>query len=110
MKLRVLVTPKTGVLDPEGRAIQSALADLGYTDVADLRTGKIIELDLAISDPAAARAILIRNMFKFLVLLIPVLAVVGLLNPHVQGLGDSIADTVVVRQVGGTSQRGPNDR
>lgn len=56
MKLRVLVTPKTGVLDPEGRAIQSALADLGYTDVADLRTGKIIELDLAISDPAAARA------------------------------------------------------
>ncbi len=60
--------------------------------------------------PVSARAILIRNMFKFLVLLIPVLAVVGLLNPHVQGLGDSIAGTVVVRKVAGTSQRGPNDR
>ena len=56
MKLRVLVTPKTGVLDPEGRAIQSALADLGYSDVADLRTGKIIELELATTDPDAARA------------------------------------------------------
>ena len=63
MKLRVLVTPKTGVLDPEGRAIQSALADLGYTDVADLRTGKIIELDLAISDPAAARLCLAQRRF-----------------------------------------------
>ena len=56
MKLRVLVTPKTGVLDPEGRAIQSALGDLGYSDVSDLRTGKIIELELATTDPAAARA------------------------------------------------------
>jgi len=69
--------------------------------------GSVVAID---GSPAAARAILIRNMFKFLVLLIPVLAVVGLLNPHVQGLGDSIAGTVVVRQVGGTSQGGPNDR
>ena len=69
--------------------------------------GSVVAID---GSPAAARAILIRNMFKFLVLLIPVLAVVGLLNPHVQGLGDSIAGTVVVRKVAGTSQRGPNDR
>ena len=50
MKLRVLVTPKPGVLDPEGRAVQRALGDLGYDLVTDVRTGKVIELELAESD------------------------------------------------------------
>ena len=45
-------------------------------------------------------AILIRNGFKALVLLIPVLAVFALLSPHLQGVGDSVARTVVVRDVG----------
>ena len=55
MKLRVLVTPKPGVLDPEGRAVQRALGDLGYDLVSDVRTGKIIELELATDDPDEAR-------------------------------------------------------
>lgn len=44
-----------------------------------------------------AVAILARNIFKTIVLLIPVLAIFALLNPHVQGLGDQVARTVVVR-------------
>ncbi len=45
-------------------------------------------------------AIVVRNLFKALVLLIPVLAVFALLTPHLQGLGDSMARTVVVRPAG----------
>ena len=55
MKVRVRITPKPGILDPEGNAIQRALADLGYGDVAGVRTGKSIELDLATSDAEQAR-------------------------------------------------------
>ena len=55
MKARVYVMPKAGVLDPQGRAIGQALAGLGFTGVADVRAGKVIELELAETDPAAAR-------------------------------------------------------
>ena len=55
MKIRVLVTPKEGVLDPRGRAIQRSLRDLGYEAVADVRTGQVIHLELATSDPEEAR-------------------------------------------------------
>ena len=47
MKLRVVVTLKSGVLDPQGRAIQQALGGLGFDGVADVRAGKIFELDVA---------------------------------------------------------------
>ena len=47
MKLRIFVTLKPGVLDPQGRAIQHALGGLGFTGVADVRAGKLIELDVA---------------------------------------------------------------
>ena len=56
MKARVHVTLKPGVLDPQGRAIQHALAALGFAAVRDVRQGKVIELDLAETDPARARA------------------------------------------------------
>lgn len=55
MRVRVLVTPKQGVLDPRGRAIQRSLHDLGYEAVSDVRTGQVIHLDLATSDPEEAR-------------------------------------------------------
>ena len=55
MKARVYVMPKAGVLDPQGKAIGQALAGLGFTGVADVRAGKVIELELAETDPAAAR-------------------------------------------------------
>ena len=47
MKLRIFVTLKPGVLDPQGRAIHKALAGLGFTGVNDVRAGKLIELDVA---------------------------------------------------------------
>ncbi len=56
MKATVTVTLKPGVLDPQGRAIGQALKGLGFSGVGDVRAGKIIELELAESDPAAARA------------------------------------------------------
>jgi phosphoribosylformylglycinamidine synthase subunit PurS len=47
MKLRIIVTLKNGVLDPQGKAIQHALAGLGFDGVDDARAGKIFELDVA---------------------------------------------------------------
>jgi phosphoribosylformylglycinamidine synthase len=56
VKAKVHITLKTGVLDPQGRAIQHALASLGFSGVDDVRQGKYIELDLAETDQAKARA------------------------------------------------------
>jgi phosphoribosylformylglycinamidine synthase PurS subunit len=46
MKVRVYVTPKKGVLDPQGKAIHHALEGLGFAGVNDVRAGKLIELDM----------------------------------------------------------------
>ena len=56
MKARVHVYLKPGVLDPQGRAIQHALASLGFAGIEDARQGKLIELELAERDPVKARA------------------------------------------------------
>jgi phosphoribosylformylglycinamidine synthase PurS subunit len=56
MKARVFVMPKNGVLDPQGKAIGHALGTLGFEGVGEVRTGKVIELELAETDPAAAKA------------------------------------------------------
>ena len=55
MKARVHVTLKPGILDPQGKAIQHALAALGFAGVEAVRQGKVIELELAESDAATAR-------------------------------------------------------
>ena len=47
MKVRILVTLKPGVLDPQGKAIHHALENLGHDGVRDARVGKIITLDVA---------------------------------------------------------------
>lgn len=47
MKVRVLVTLKRSVLDPQGQAVQRALAALGFSEVSDARLGKSIELEIA---------------------------------------------------------------
>jgi phosphoribosylformylglycinamidine synthase len=46
---------KAGVLDPQGKAIGNALAGLGFTGIGEVRQGKLIELDLAETDPVRAR-------------------------------------------------------
>ena len=56
MKARVTVMPKPGVLDPQGKAIGHALESLGFGGVAEVRAGKVIELELSETDPAKARA------------------------------------------------------
>jgi phosphoribosylformylglycinamidine synthase len=56
VKARVTVMLKEGVLDPQGKAIGHALAGLGFSGVGDVRAGKVIELDLAETDPARAKA------------------------------------------------------
>jgi phosphoribosylformylglycinamidine synthase PurS subunit len=54
MKARVTVMLKNGVLDVQGEAVRHALGTLGFAGVAGVRQGKVIELDLAESDKAAA--------------------------------------------------------
>ena len=56
MKAKVHVTLKTGVLDPQGKAIGHALETLGFTGVGDVRQGKFIEIELAETDRAKAEA------------------------------------------------------
>ena len=56
MKATVHVTLKTGVLDPQGKAIGHALGTLGFQGVGEVRQGKVIEIELAHSDQAAAEA------------------------------------------------------
>jgi phosphoribosylformylglycinamidine synthase len=56
MKVVVTVMLKTGVLDPQGKAIGQALHGLGFANVGEVRAGKVIELELAEADPAAAKA------------------------------------------------------
>jgi phosphoribosylformylglycinamidine synthase len=46
MKVRVSVSLKNGVLDPQGRAIQHSLEGLGFNGVSDVRAGRLIELDV----------------------------------------------------------------
>jgi phosphoribosylformylglycinamidine synthase len=54
MKVKIHVTLKSGVLDPQGTAIAHALGTLGFAGVNGVRQGKFIEVDLAETDPRAA--------------------------------------------------------
>jgi phosphoribosylformylglycinamidine synthase len=56
LKARVHVMLKDGVLDPQGEAVKRALGTLGFSGVEAVRQGKVIELDLAATDRAAAEA------------------------------------------------------
>lgn len=56
MKARVEVFLKPGVLDVQGKAIEAALAGLGFSDVSDVRVGRVISLEIAGDDRAKAEA------------------------------------------------------
>ena len=47
MKVRIFVSLKSGVLDPQGRAVHHALEGLGFEGVEDVRVGRLIELEVA---------------------------------------------------------------
>ncbi len=54
MKARIHVTLKNGVLDPQGKAIEHALGNMGFDGVNEARQGKFIELELDETDRAKA--------------------------------------------------------
>ena len=56
MKARVHVMLKDAVLDPQGEAVRHALSTLGFAGVEGVRQGKVIDLDLAVSDRGEAEA------------------------------------------------------
>ncbi|MDX7953502.1 phosphoribosylformylglycinamidine synthase subunit PurS [Lichenihabitans sp. Uapishka_5] len=55
MQARIIVTLKTGVLDPQGKAIEGALKSLGLSGIEAVRQGKLFDVELGDTDPAAAR-------------------------------------------------------
>jgi phosphoribosylformylglycinamidine synthase subunit PurS len=56
MKARVTVTLKSGVLDPQGKAIEGALRSLGVEGVTSVRQGKVFDVELDTADKAKAEA------------------------------------------------------
>lgn len=54
-RLEIRVTPRPGLLDPEGKAIQSALRSLDYEQVHDVRMGKLLSLDVEAASKDEAR-------------------------------------------------------
>jgi phosphoribosylformylglycinamidine synthase PurS subunit len=55
MRVRVFITPKQGVLDPQGKAIEHSLHALGFTEALDVHLGKYVELSVEGLDREAAR-------------------------------------------------------
>jgi phosphoribosylformylglycinamidine synthase subunit PurS len=58
MKARVIVTLKSGILDPQGKAIEGALKSLGVDGIASVRQGKVFDVEIAGNDRAHAEATL----------------------------------------------------
>ena len=58
MKARVTVTLKSGILDPQGKAIEGALKSLGVEGVGSVRQGKVFDIELPGADQAKAEAVL----------------------------------------------------
>jgi phosphoribosylformylglycinamidine synthase PurS subunit len=54
MKAHIKITLKSGVLDPQGKAIENALGALGFSGINEVRQGKYIEVDLAGTDEVSA--------------------------------------------------------
>ena len=66
MKARVVVTLKSGVLDPQGKAIEGALKSLGVAGVASVRQGKVFDIEIDSADEARAEAALKEAADKLL--------------------------------------------
>ena len=85
MKARIFVTLKTGVLDPQGKAIEGALGSLGFDGVASVRQGKVFDIELTHSDRGKAEAdlasmcerLLANTLFLSLVTLNVIFIIIG---------------------------------
>ncbi len=82
-RFAVNVTPKAGILDPQGRAVEQSLPHLGVSGVSAIRVGRRVELTVEASDAAAARSTVER------------LAAELLSNPLIEAFG--------IEQLGGAS-------
>jgi phosphoribosylformylglycinamidine synthase PurS subunit len=66
MKARVIVTLKSGILDPQGKAIEGALKSLGVAGVASVRQGKVFDIEIDERDRKRAQAALKQAADKLL--------------------------------------------
>ena len=66
MKARVTVTLKSGILDPQGKAIEGALRSLGVAGVASVRQGKVFDIEIEGADRAKAEELLKQAADKLL--------------------------------------------
>ena len=66
MKARITVTLKSGVLDPQGKAIEGALRSLGLEGVASVRQGKVFDIEIEARDRKQAQALLKQAADKLL--------------------------------------------
>jgi phosphoribosylformylglycinamidine synthase len=66
MKARVTVTLKSGILDPQGKAIEGALRSLGLVGVSGVRQGKVFDIEIDGGDRAKAEALLKQAADKLL--------------------------------------------
>ena len=66
MKARIYVTLKREVLDPQGDTVRRALTSQGFAGVKDVRIGKLVEIELEGTDPAASREALAAMCEKLL--------------------------------------------
>ncbi|ACK50149.1 phosphoribosylformylglycinamidine synthase, purS [Methylocella silvestris BL2] len=66
MKARVFVTLRSGILDPQGKAIEGALKSLQIDGVKSVRQGKLFDVEIEAQDPAAAKALLQQACQKLL--------------------------------------------
>jgi uncharacterized RDD family membrane protein YckC len=89
--------------------VHGTISELIFARTLGKKVAAIAVVDADGARPTA-RAIVVRNALKAIVLLIPVLAVFALFNPHVQGLGDQVARTVVVSTRRAVEDNGAHDR
>ena len=54
MKAKIIITPKKAVLDPQGKSVQNALAQMGYLGIGSVHVGKYLEIELADADKETA--------------------------------------------------------
>jgi phosphoribosylformylglycinamidine synthase subunit PurS len=66
MKARITVTLKSGILDPQGKAIEGALRSLGLVGVSGVRQGKVFDIEIDGGDRAKAEALLKQAAEKLL--------------------------------------------
>ena len=65
-RVRLAVSLKPGLLDPQGKAVEDAMPTLGWAGVRDVRVGKLVELTVDADDEAAARSVVEDLAERFL--------------------------------------------